>query len=331
MAYSQTFKGSLAYANAHLLEAALDAFVPLDQGFVSFDRIDAKGLTVKVEVDGSAPASMYEESVASVRALAQFAKSGEVQCSFEGDGDQFVEASGRSDVKGLPPRHRRWELRFAAKDGDVKALTRLLSEGVKPLDASSPYFNETLHQVASSGNVEAVRALLKAGVPVDHRSGPKGPTPLCFAKSAEVVAVLIAAGAKPDAKVFVHGIANGDEGVGLAMIAHGVPLPKGTELTQVLADVVERGQVKLLAKHGVPVAPPNGSKTSPLLRAVIQGDEACVKWLLAQGASPSMKDPKGQTAHDMAELFNHEALAKLLKPKIALTLALSPLEGEKGD
>lgn len=283
MGYRHIFDGTLEFATPHLFEAALDAFVPLDAGYVSFDKLEVRGLSVSMNLGATSSRTMYPLAMASVRALARFARSGEVFCRFETSDGELVRAAGRTDESGLPPRHRAWELHFAARTGDVNVLKQLLSEGVEPLRSSSPHLCATLHLAAASGKAEAVLAILKAGVPVDHLSETLGRarrprTSLSFATSAEVVEVLIAAGAKFDAEIMSYGVSTGVEAVGLSLLAHGAPLP-GARLEYLLAQVVHRGHVKLLSEF---------LKTAPDIAR--QLGEAVVIDALVRRADPALID-----------------------------------------
>src|SRR5688572_40044 len=125
MSYDQTFKGKYTFADAHCLEAGLDAFAQLlTDSIVDLDSLKVKGLEVGIDVDCSAPASMYEETSMAIGALGSCAKSGSVAMTFTLDGTSR-EARGagrRTSSKGLPPRHYKWDVFFAAKAGDAKAL-----------------------------------------------------------------------------------------------------------------------------------------------------------------------------------------------------------------
>src|SRR5262249_35441060 len=107
----QTFKGELVYTDAHCLEAGLDAFVEdLRDSILSLDHLRLDGTRVKIELDCSAPASMYEPTLIALGRLAEFAASGRVAPTFHLDGASRdgVDAARGGSAHGPPPRHRRW-------------------------------------------------------------------------------------------------------------------------------------------------------------------------------------------------------------------------------
>jgi ankyrin repeat protein len=202
MSYDQTFKGKFTFADAHCLEAGLDRFAAeLESSIVGLDDLDFDGLTVFIDMDCSAPASMYDETTGALRELGSEAQSGTVVATFTLDGTEReqVRSGGRRNSKGLAPRHHRWELFAAAKAGDAAALRELGSRGVSLAQTLVGYRGwSALHLAAKSGSADAVSVLLDAGIEPDVSPSPTGMTPLSLAANAEVAKRLLAAGADKD-------------------------------------------------------------------------------------------------------------------------------------
>jgi ankyrin repeat protein len=202
MSYDQTFKGKFTFADAHCLEAGLDRFAAMvDDSIVGIDDLVIDGLTVVVDMDCSAPASMYDETTSALRELGSEAKSGSIVATFTLDGTEreHLSCGKRRNSKGLAPQHHRWELFAAAKAGDAAALRELAGRGVALAQTFTGYRDwSALHLAAKVGAVEAVQMLLDAGLAPDISPSANGTTPLSLAANAEVAKLLLAAGADKD-------------------------------------------------------------------------------------------------------------------------------------
>jgi ankyrin repeat protein len=205
MSYDQTFKGKFTFADAHCLEAGLDRFAAmLEDSIVGIDDLAFDGLTVVVDMDCSAPASMYDETTSALRELGSEAQSGSLVATFTLDGTdrERVRSGGRRNSRGLAPQHHRWELFAAAKAGDAMALRELGSRGVVLTQTFTGYYGwSALHLAAKVGCVDAVQLLLDAGLAPDIAPSATGATPLSLAANAEVANLLLAAGADKDRPV----------------------------------------------------------------------------------------------------------------------------------
>jgi hypothetical protein len=208
VSYDQTYKGKFVYADAHCLEAGIDAFCAAriesekhDEGsVVDLGDLEISGLTIAVDMDCSAPASMSFGTQSALRGLGSTAKSGGIDTTFVLDGTSrdYVGNGGVTSSADLPARHRGWEVFFAAKANDAKALTELVASGVDVKRTYQGYRSYTaLHIAAEAGAAAAVRVLLDAGIPADVTS-PSGVTPLLIAKTGAVAKALLAAGADKD-------------------------------------------------------------------------------------------------------------------------------------
>jgi hypothetical protein len=204
VSYDQTFKGKFEFADAHCLEAGLDRFAAcLKNSIVDLETLEIDGLTVKIDMDCSAPASMYDETTYAIGELGSQAKSGAVLATFTLDGTdrERIRSGGRSSSEGLPDRHHRWEAFFAAKAGDASALRALADRGISLAQGNDGYYGwSALHLAARAGASEAVGVCLQAGVDPNIAS-PHGATPLSVASTAEVAQMLLDAGADKDRPV----------------------------------------------------------------------------------------------------------------------------------
>ena len=70
--------------------------------------------------------------------------------------------------------------------------------------------------------------------------------------------------------------------------------------------------IKLLLKHSAYIDAESPSKTTPLMMAAMYGNPQSVELLLEEGADASLKNDKGMTALDFADVANKQAAAKLL-------------------
>jgi ankyrin repeat protein len=70
--------------------------------------------------------------------------------------------------------------------------------------------------------------------------------------------------------------------------------------------------IKLLLKNSAYIDAESPSKTTPLMMAAMYGNPQSVELLLEEGADASLKNDKGMTALDFADVANKQAAAKLL-------------------
>jgi len=70
--------------------------------------------------------------------------------------------------------------------------------------------------------------------------------------------------------------------------------------------------IKLLLKHSAYIDAESPNKTTPLMMAAMYGNPQSVELLLEEGADAILKNDKGMTALDFADVANKQAAAKLL-------------------
>lgn len=177
----------------------------------------------------------------------------------------------------------------AVRSGDVKQLRGLIEQGAL-VNAPDQWGTTPLVIAAREGQVEAVRALLKAGAEPDGRNG--GMTPLAAAAlrgHASVVRVLLRAGAQPNATGL-----NGQP-----------PLISALQLGHT-------DTVRLLLQAGANTRVTDRAGDSPLVMVINQGRADLLALLLQHGANPNQLDASGLSPLYWAQQNQREDLAQRL-------------------
>jgi hypothetical protein len=192
MSYTQKFKGSFAFADAHCMEAGIDAFLEdTEDVLIGLSELKLDENYIEIDYDCSAPASMFEPTQSALSRLGDFASDGEVAMEFHLDGvsREYVGHGGRRSSKDLPPQHHKWDVYLAAKTGNAVALATLHEAGV---DITQQLAGETaLGLAAIAGSPDAVSVVLGAGAKPDANI-------LTDAANAATAEVLLEAGAPLD-------------------------------------------------------------------------------------------------------------------------------------
>jgi ankyrin repeat protein len=161
---------------------------------------------------------------------------------------------------------------------------------------------DTIIEHARAGDVEKLRAAVKAGADV-NAAGAKGVTPLWAAvEQGQLAAVKFLLPMGADAQVVLH-----------------VPGPDGSGVdVSLLVVAAARGPldvVKFLKDNGLDVNFKGPLSFTPLMAAADGGRADIVKYLLENGADPKLKNKDGKTAADYAKAKGHAEIVKLLKKK----------------
>ena len=248
--------------------------------------------------------------------------------------DLLVAAGAAPDVSnelGVAP------LYLACENGNAALARKLLAAGATP-HAVLPSGETALMTAARAGSVGAVRALLAHGADVQAREGMEEQTALMWAASqrhAGVVDALLAAGADVHARsrvrpvVQAHSARTSSEGAVVVVEEGGfTPLlfaarsgdlasaelllaagadpndtaPAGTSALVVAAHSSHGEVAGLLLDAG---ADPNaaGAGYTPLHAAILRGDAALVRTLLAHGADPNARLLRGTRYARQGKLF----------------------------
>jgi uncharacterized protein len=177
-----------------------------------------------------------------------------------------------------------------------------------------PHGNWTpLMYAARDGGADAARALARAGADV-NATDPDGTTALILAimnSHYDTANVILEAGADPNI-TDKAGMAALYAAVDMSSLGevYGMPPRKVNDTltpTDLMSRLIAKGAVvdallktPTLQRNHTPGEGQLGAGTTPLMRAARNGDYAAMKILLAAGADPTLKQPRGTTALMMA-------------------------------
>ncbi len=171
---------------------------------------------------------------------------------------------------------------IGAAHGDFKRVQALLEQYPSLINANASWTETAIQAAAQMGNAEIAEYLLAHGAPLD----------ICTAAMLGMHSKVSELLAAEPAQAFARG-------------AHGIP---------VLYFPVIRGYreiAELLLAHGSDV---NGEAgTTPLQGAVMFGQAGMLKWLLAHGANPQVKDYEGKTPLERAVEKGNAEIQEMLK------------------
>ena len=239
---------------------------------------------------------------------------------------------GGADVNARESQLGETALMWAASENHAEVVTLLASRGADVNARSStiqfpkdrfglegvltilPHGNwSPLMYAARDGGVDAARALAKAGADI-NATDPDGTTALIFAimnAHYDTANAILEAGADPNI-VDKAGMAALYAAVDMSSLGevYGMP-PRKVNDTLKPADLISRLIAKgavvdarltsaTLQRNHTPGEGQLGAGTTPLMRAARNGDYAAMKILLAAGADPTLKQPRGTTALMMA-------------------------------
>ena len=239
---------------------------------------------------------------------------------------------GGADVNARESQLGETALMWAASENHAEVVTLLASRGADVNARSStiqfpkdrfglegvltilPHGNwSPLMYAARDGGVDVARALAKAGADI-NATDPDGTTALIFAimnAHYDTANAILEAGADPNI-VDKAGMAALYAAVDMSSLGevYGMP-PRKVNDTLKPADLISRLIAKgavvdarltsaTLQRNHTPGEGQLGAGTTPLMRAARNGDYAAMKILLAAGADPTLKQPRGTTALMMA-------------------------------
>ena len=253
----------------------------------------------------------------------------------------LAEAGARADA---PNRMRITPLHAAASDGGVEMVRYLISQKLD-LEAMDGDGERPLAFAAAHRNVASVKALLAAGAHPDVRRTDDGSQPLHEAlrspgtgaeakASAEIVGLLLAAGAPADADIGEHdraifwAIAAENPAAARLLLAHGAkPVGPGRDGKTPLAKAASGDQGDIVtallaagARAELEVRDKDGM--TPLLVAAYRGNSKAELALIAGGARVDAADPEGQQALHHLRSPHAAEVAKALVAKGADIRAL---------
>ena len=237
-----------------------------------------------------------------------------------------------ADVNARESQLGETALMWAASENHAEVVALLVSRGADVSARSStipfpkdrfglegvltilPHGNWTpLMYAARDGGVDAARALAKAGADVDA-TDPDGTTPLILAimnAHYDTANAILEAGANPNI-TDKAGMAALYAAVDMSSLGevYGMPARKVRDTltpTDLISRLIAKGATvdaplttAALQRNHTPGEPQLGPGTTPLMRAARNGDYAAMRLLLAAGADPTLKQPRGTTALMMA-------------------------------
>ena len=237
-----------------------------------------------------------------------------------------------ADVNARESQLGETALMWAASENQAEVVTLLASRGADINARSStiqfpkdrfglegvltilPHGNWTpLMYAARDGGVDAARALAKAGAEV-NATDPDGTTALILAimnAHYDTANAILEAGADPNItdKAGMVALYAAVDMSSLGEV-YGMPPRKVNDTlkpTDVMSRLIAKGAVvdallksPTLQRNHTPGEGQLGAGTTPLMRAARNGDFAAMQILLAAGADPTLKQPRGTTALMMA-------------------------------
>jgi len=237
-----------------------------------------------------------------------------------------------ADVNARESQLGETALMWAASDNQAEVVTLLAGRGADVNARSStiqfpkdrfglegvltilPHGNWTpLMYAARDGGVDAARALARAGADV-NATDPDGTTAMILAimnAHYDTANAILEAGADPNI-TDKAGMAALYAAVDMSSLGevYGMPPRKVNDTlkpTDLISRLIAKGSVvdarltsPTLQRNHTPGEGQLGAGTTPLMRAARNGDYAAMKILLAAGADPTVKQPRGTTALMMA-------------------------------
>lgn len=155
-------------------------------------------------------------------------------------------------------------------------------------------YSQDIYEACRKGNIELIKKLAKINPDTINKLNKSGYSPLIIAgyrNQLEAVKVLLELGAQVNA-------ISGDGSVLTAGC-----YKSDTEL------------VKILLKHKADVNVRNSAGTTPLMFAILSGNEGIVKLLLQNGADTNAKDNSGKTIKEFTQNCDNEAIKKMIMEK----------------
>jgi len=229
--------------------------------------------------------------------------------------------------KGARAAALKRDLLKAAYAGDIAAVNRCLAPDYSNINFAREDGATALHMACSSGSVECVHHLLRAGA--DHKKkDSRGLTPLydaCLTKSdthIKCVEILLHAGASARIATkagytTVHAAADIDsKELTQLLLQHGVTADAcNQDGVTALHTACLKGNaplVEVLLDHGGGVNVADKEGYTPLMAAVLVGCVEAIKLLLKHGANVNAYQKDGATPLYMASCVGHADCVKLL-------------------
>ena len=247
------------------------------------------------------------------------------------DFDALIKAIEKGALINANDRFGHTPLHFTAYKGNARFLQYLLQNGGDP-NARGRHDSTPLHSAAWGRNVSALEVLLEEGSDVDARTD-EGETPGMTAAlrgEKEILEILFALSADPHAED-VHGTnlidlaaAGGHEAIVNMLRKIGV---KNENPLHIAAGLGEEEKVKKLLQNGRKINERDSFGATPLLIAMVAGQEKMVDFLLSRKADPKLSAKEGYTLMHGAAFSGKKAL---IRKALSLGLEVNPRYGVNG-
>jgi len=247
------------------------------------------------------------------------------------DFDALIKAIQTGALINANDRFGHTPLHFTAYKGNARFLQYLLRNGGDP-NARGRHDSTPLHSAAWGRNVAALEVLLEEGSDVDARTD-EGETPGMTAAlrgEKEILEILFALSADPHAKD-VHGTnlidlagAGGHEAIVNMLRRIGV---KNENPLHIAAGLGEEEKVRKLLQNGRKINEQDSFGATPLLIAMVAGQEKMVDFLLSRKADPKISAKEGYTLMHGAAFSGKKTL---IRKALSLGLEVNPRYGSNG-
>jgi len=247
------------------------------------------------------------------------------------DFDALIQAVQKGSLINANDRFGHTPLHFTAYKGNARFLQYLLRNGGNP-NARGRHDSTPLHSAAWGRNVAALEVLLEEGSDVDARTD-EGETPGMTASlrgEKEILEILFALSADPHAKD-VHGTnlidlagAGGHEAIVNMLRRIGV---KNENPLHIAAGLGEEEKVRKLLQNGRKINERDSFGATPLLIAMVAGQEKMVDFLLSRKADPKISAKEGYTLMHGAAFSGKKTL---IRKALSLGLEVNPRYGSNG-
>ena len=245
--------------------------------------------------------------------------------------EAIIEAIEKGALINANDRFGHTPLHFTAYKGNARILQYLLRNGGDP-NARGRHDSTPLHSAAWGRNVAALEVLLEEGSDVDARTD-EGETPGMTAAlrgEKEILEILFALSADPHAKD-IHGTnlidlagAGGHKAIVTMLRQIGV---KNENPLHIASGLGEEEKVKKLLKNGRKINERDSFGATPLLIAMVAGQEKMVNFLLSRKADPKLSAKEGYTLMHGAAFSGKKSL---IQKALSLGLEINPRYGSNG-
>lgn len=178
MSYEVRFAGKLRYSDAEAARAAVAAMLEAVsdedecESFVTEPDLVVVGAELRVDVDGSCPASLWEETLGFLELLGETAVGGRLRCYFEDELTDTIRAGGdkkKAKKRKLPEKADPEALRWAAQFGELDKVEALLAAGTDPSQAATgdSMKSTPLMMACYHGKAKVVERLIAAGADLE--------------------------------------------------------------------------------------------------------------------------------------------------------------------